>query len=266
MEIIVKGDRSNTDENKHAWAGFYQDGEARWLKIGVGEAGNDNEGFIASYEALKIFVGSDWTPTTPVMTLSTADDVGIGITPTHRLHVVDNVGADVAAYFFNDGNNANRYGIGIQCGMDNPFLTEHWSYPIRIFDGDASIRGYARFNNATIAWSAISDVSLKQNIVDNKTMKGMDIVRALRIRDFEWKKNPGNIVTGFVAQEIEEVYPEAVSECEGLKAYSMTDFIMPMIKGMQEVDMRISVNELEIIDLKSEIVKHEQRIAELEGL
>ena len=48
------------------------------------------------------------------------DKVGIGTTsPTNILSVYGAVASNYVAFFWNDGNNANRYGMAIQAGADN---------------------------------------------------------------------------------------------------------------------------------------------------
>lgn len=56
--IELKADKNNDDEAKHAWMSFFQDGNARYLHIGVGKEANDNESFITTYAKLIFFTGA----------------------------------------------------------------------------------------------------------------------------------------------------------------------------------------------------------------
>lgn len=58
--------------------------------------------------------------------------------------------------------------------------------------------------------SSVSDKRLKENI--KLTKKGLSIIKEIKVRDFNWKKSPDNTVTGFIAQELHKVLPEAVTK------------------------------------------------------
>lgn len=62
--------------------------------------------------------------------------------------------------------------------------------------------------NTTTTFTGSSDSRLKQ---DPQTFNGMDLIMQMIPRDFEWKSNPGMRSKGFFAQELNEVYPDAVS-------------------------------------------------------
>jgi hypothetical protein len=69
-----------------------------------------------------------------------------------------------------------------------------------------------------VSFGSLSDRRLKKNIQTIETLKALDIVSKLRAVKFDWrddifneqKRNTSDI--GFIAQEIEEIIPEAVSE------------------------------------------------------
>jgi hypothetical protein len=98
--------------------------------------------------------------------------------------------------------------------------------------GTASPSGMLHLNNAALFTSAgnltctgdvvsfgsLSDRRLKKNIETIETAKALDIVSKLRAVSFDWKddifneekRNTSDL--GFIAQEVEELIPEAVSE------------------------------------------------------
>jgi len=94
--------------------------------------------------------------------------------------------------------------------------------------------------NTTI--SAISDIRLKENIRDINV--GLDSIMALKPRLFDWKSGKGQDtknVRGFIAQEIEEVFPDLVDEWkdpapEGEEPYKSVrqDLIPVLVKAIQE--------------------------------
>jgi len=90
--------------------------------------------------------------------------------------------------------------------------------------------------------SAISDRTLKENIRDLET--GLTEVMALKPRRFDWKNGDAQNVAGFVAQEVEEVLPELVTDYvynkdeDGndiiKKSLKMGDILPTLVKAIQE--------------------------------
>lgn len=94
----------------------------------------------------------------------------------------------------------------------------------------------------SIVISALSDARLKENIVDLDV--GINAIMALKPRKFDWKDGQGTNkknVRGFIAQELEEVFPDLIDEWrdpapEGEEPYrSVRQDLMPvLVKAMQE--------------------------------
>ena len=80
------------------------------------------------------------------------------------------------------------------------------------FFTEASItgRGSITYNRGAglTAYNTTSDYRLKENIVD--LPDALDSVMSLKPRQFSWKET-GNVTTGFIAHELAEVCPHAVS-------------------------------------------------------
>jgi hypothetical protein len=76
--------------------------------------------------------------------------------------------------------------------------------------------------NTTV--QSISDARLKENIAD--ATEGLDVITALRPVRYDWKPGYGNDRVnqlGFIAQEVEVVFPEAVSVWEMVEPTGDTD-------------------------------------------
>jgi len=109
------------------------------------------------------------------------------------------------------------------------------------------VSGGGTINATNTAISAISDVRLKENIVDLEI--GLDAIMALRPRKFDWKKESGNSgknVRGFIAQEFEEIFPDLIDESinpspEGEEPYKQIrqDLIPTLVKAIQELKAEI---------------------------
>jgi hypothetical protein len=172
-------------------------------------------------------------------------NVGIGTSgPSYRLDVLDSQGdgsPDTNAYiarFRNDGNHANSAGIIIQCSEDDGEPAKTTIF-LRADDGDGTAQGTLQLNtDSSFTLADTSDIKLKDNIRPTKYV-GLDVVKGINICDFEWKKNGKTKFAGVVAQNVEEFFPEAVSDLledngEVTKTVSYISMVPPIIKAMQE--------------------------------
>ena len=136
-----------------------------------------------------------------------AQYVGIGLeNPTARLQVYETGGADYAMKMSNTGNHADRGGIYMQIGANDGTGT---TYYIHAADGDGSTIGYLQHSGDFDAVNA-SDIRLKEDVVDT-SINGLNLVNAMKIRDFKWKKSGDTMTAGLIANELKEVFPLAVT-------------------------------------------------------
>jgi hypothetical protein len=99
--------------------------------------------------------------------------------------------------------------------------------------------------NTTV--QSISDVRLKENIKD--ATDGLSVVSALRPVRYDWKTgfgNDGKNQLGFIAQEVEKVFPEAISEWKVnredetvYKTVGPGSFIPVLVKAIQELKAEV---------------------------
>jgi hypothetical protein len=121
--------------------------------------------------------------------------------------------------------------------------------------GAAAYRFYVGLGgtvNATnTAIAAISDVRLKENIRDIDA--GLNKILELKPRTFDWKEGKGantKNARGFIAQEIEQVFPDLVDEWrdpapEGEEPYKSVrqDLIPVLVKAIQELSAKVTALE-----------------------
>ncbi|QQS15443.1 MAG: tail fiber domain-containing protein [Candidatus Moraniibacteriota bacterium] len=219
-------------------------GIVSWVDMSVTSSSADNT--VESYSAQ--------IDSNPILTIYALSDgagsidnkgVGIGTTaPSYMLDVYDDTASDYAARFFNDGNNANRYGIVIQAGADDASGT---TYYLNALDGDGGQVGYIANTSGTFALTDVSDVRTKTNI-ESTTFEGLDIINALRVVDFNRLSNPdGPEITGFIAQEVLSVYPKAVTiSSSGYFGIAKSEFIPVIVKALQEEDSRVNSIETKV--------------------
>ena len=88
-------------------------------------------------------------------------------------------------------------------------------------------------NNATGVYGSISDVSLKENIID-ATPKLNDLLK-VRIRNFNLKDNKDRKDIGVIADELELIFPNLVEKNgDGFKTVKYSIFTPMLIKAIQE--------------------------------
>jgi hypothetical protein len=93
-------------------------------------------------------------------------------------------------------------------GITNSSATRT-GYFLYFFNDTGGSNGYInQVNNTTVAYTTTSDVRLKNNIRDFQNSGS--IIDAIKPRTFDWNWG-GKDATGFIAQELNEVFPEAVS-------------------------------------------------------
>ena len=112
-------------------------------------------------------------------------------------------------------------------------------------------------SNGNFQISATSDQKLKDNIRTTQT-KGLESIMGIGLFDFEWKTSGNTTTCGFVAQDLEKHYPDAVSEHTGengevTKMVSNASLVPPMIKAMQEQQELIETLMARVQELENKI-------------
>lgn len=167
------------------------------------------------------------------MRLTAAGDVGIGTTaPGAKLHVAGTL-------------------------RSNGALT--------VAGGGAAITGNSSFsNNVAVSGSVTaqsyyhsSDKALKENI--RPLEEGESIVTQLKPVRFIWKNNAQSSM-GFVAQDIEEVLPEAVTtDPRGFKAVDYDLLAAPIIATLQALQAQVAGQQQEIHRLQVALKTQQQK-------
>lgn len=78
------------------------------------------------------------------------------------------------------------------------------------FEGNGAVRGSITWSGSTTSFNTSSDARLKENI--SNADNGSALIDSLQVRKFDWKSDGSHQRFGFVAQELDAVYPEAVSK------------------------------------------------------
>jgi len=108
------------------------------------------------------------------------------------------------------------------------------------------VQDSGNINATSTSITAISDISLKENVRDLET--GLTQVMALKPRRFDWKSETHlqeKNIAGFIAQEVEQVLPELVYDyqynaTEIKKSLKMGDILPTLVKAIQEQQVLIT--------------------------
>ena len=101
---------------------------------------------------------------------------------------------------------------------------------------------YLSFNASTgqvtaIDFNSASDMSLKNNVIE--LSDSIETLKKLSPVSFNWE-NTGDKSYGLIAQEVEKILPELVSETNGVKSVRYIPLIAMLINAIVELDKKIS--------------------------
>lgn len=109
-----------------------------------------------------------------------------------------------------------------------------------MFQTDSNIVSYN--SSGTLVWSAqggwVSDARLKENVVDNTD--AFDKIKQLRVVNFTWKPSAGMndggaVHTGFIAQEVAAIIPDAGNITNGTYVVSLEKIVPFLVKAVQDL-------------------------------
>ncbi len=187
-----------------------------------------------------------------------ADKVGIGTnSPAYKLDVADTQSGNYVAQVYNKSTNANADGLRIRLQATNPDTA---NYFIGFYDGSNTQRGRITGNGTGVTYNTSSDRRLKTHIVNID--HALEIINKMQPRKYEFKANRGVEEYGFIAQELQLVYPQAVSGDPNGDVKTdpmMVDYsrLTPILTaGIKELKKEVKI-------LKNKNLKQENEIKEL---
>ena len=101
--------------------------------------------------------------------------------------------------------------------------------------------GTINVTSTTCSYNNLSDQRLKENIVDSPS--ALTSVNAIKVRSFDWKEEGSHVDYGYIAQELLEVVPEAVSVPADPDEMMGVDFgkLTPrLVKAIQELSAELN--------------------------
>jgi hypothetical protein len=164
-------------------------------------------------------------------------------------------------FFSTGGNHVVRISSDQAAGTSIILIRGVYSGTDNTTSGTECFRVFTNGNvvNTNNSYGAISDIKLKENIVDANSQ--WDDLKALQVRNYNLKEGQTHTQIGLVAQEAEQVSPGLVSESpdrdtEGNELGTVTKSVnysvlyMKAVKALQEAMERIEALEADVAQLK----------------
>ena len=149
--------------------------------------------------------------------------------------------------------------------MNNSYVgigTSTPSAPLHIYSNSLS-GGVATFENANASCTidptnssltCSSDEKLKKDIVTIDTTTTLNKLLQLRPVTYHWKGEGETTQThtGFIAQEVEQVFPEFVStDSQGRKSVAYSNFIPAMVSAIQQLNTKVTTIDTRLTNLET---------------
>ena len=205
---------------------------------------------------------------TEAMRIDASGNVGIGLNNgNHRLQVLNDKANFVATKVTSTSAATTEYGISLTLTNDPNDATRYFLYCAGGVTNRAVIYSNGNIANTNNSYTGISDLKLKENIVDAGSQ--WDDIKALRVRKYSFKEENAAQPTqiGVIAQEVEAagmaglVYesPDQVTAEDGTiedtgevtKTVKYSILYMKAVKALQEAMDRIETLEAKVAALES---------------
>ena len=162
-----------------------------------------------------------------------------------------------------NGHSTAPYGIQIYFPGRNTGSDDDNNHFINCHDSTAArfrVFGSGDAENQNNSWEGVSDIKLKENIVDASSQ--WDDIKNIKVRNFNFKTNPSRKLLGVVAQEIETISPGLVKETVDrdadnkdlgttTKSVRYSILYMKAIKALQEAMAKIETLETKVAALEA---------------
>jgi hypothetical protein len=205
---------------------------------------------------------SHWTYTagSPNKLGYSGGNFGIGTTnPLYKEHVYNNT-TDFVMTVENAHNSGASWGLKIKAGDDAGLQGNQWLLYFERPTGNVGLGGVVQNGTGGLLYVSTSDLRMKKNITETR-LSIVDLMN-VKVRDYNFKDaTDGRKQTGFIAQELYQVYPEAVakpaneSDAWAVDYGEMTPLLVKAIQDQQE----------EIAALKADNADLQKRLAAIEA-
>jgi hypothetical protein len=168
-------------------------------------------------------------------------------------------GSNAARFYASSTSYVNNI-VEISCARSGA-TTEYNAFTV--FDNNTTLKMLIRPNgnllNSNNSYGSLSDISLKENIVD-ATPK-LDGLMQVKVRNYNLKDDVNKTKQiGVIAQELETVFPSMIeTDGDGIKAVKYSVFVPMLIKAIQELKAINDTQAATITALTARIVALESK-------
>ena len=141
----------------------------------------------------------------------------------------------------NDGFTAEPYAGGMKINVGHNGSAANGDVYVGFRRNGTFLGSITQVSSTGVAYNTTSDERLKENIVDAPSAS--DDIDAIQVRSFDWKADGSHQKYGMVAQELQSVAPEAVTEGETEDDMMSVDYskLVPMlVKEIQSLRARVA--------------------------
>jgi len=196
----------NVDSNAYFNSGWKYAGTGYATRYACGANIGNHEWYIAASGTAGNAISF-----TQAMTLTAGGNLLVGATSgASKLYVSDSSSpANQSVYFENTNGSLTQRVLSINATRNTTNGTyKYLSCSISTVQEKFYVFDSGSAYNITGTYGTISDIKLKENIVD--TTPKLDDVMQLQVRNFNFKATPEEKHIGFIAQEFEQVFPSMV--------------------------------------------------------
>ncbi len=250
-KLVVQGESSTNPTT--FWSYGYIGNGAVDTKCGTIRNGFDgNAGFGTYWTSFRGANGSSYqarfgvrvnSTDTDVVTLDSSGNLLVGCTSVPNVGVAGQYGFSVAPTEVVISKNVNT------CALYIRNVGGGAAVAATFYNGTSQVGSITTSTTAT-AFNTGSDIRLKENIIDAPS--ALASVNAIKVRSFDWKVDGTHQDYGYIAQELLEVVPEAVSVPTNEDEMMGVDFgkLTPrLVKAIQELKAIIDTQQEQINSL-----------------
>jgi hypothetical protein len=186
----------------------------------------------------------DITPRSGYNTVITAGNLLVGTTTASGKSSVSNNTNQTIAYLNADSGAYTADALYIQVATTS---TNQYNFINCTRTGTAVkflVKDTGNVQNANNSYGAISDIKLKENIVD--TSPKLDKLLQVKIRNYNLKTDPDHKQIGVVAQELETIFPSLIEETEDRETVTKTREVeVPAVEEILDDEGNVVTPEVE---------------------
>jgi hypothetical protein len=157
------------------------------------------------------------------------------------------------------GAGANNIGLSSGNYLIVDYTAGGSGYTLIDFRSAGTEKGSITYNGTNVLYNTTSDQRLKENIVDAGT--ALQKIQQIKIREFDWIDSKIHETHGIIAQELQQVTPQCITEGTTNNDGSIgrpwqvdTSPLIPMlIKAIQELNTQITQQQSTITQLQADV-------------